>query len=69
MYLNLEMKEVDSKKNFYCLFTKKNLPIITFYTKVDKPIKAVTRHLSGNSSSKDTTMALQDLGYDVIIIK
>jgi hypothetical protein len=51
------------------LFTEKNLPINSFYTKADKSVKAVTRHLPKNSSSEDTTVAPQELGYDIVIIK
>jgi hypothetical protein len=45
------------------------LPFFTFYTKGDKMIKAVIRHLPNNSSSEDITVALQVLGYEVICVK
>jgi hypothetical protein len=32
-------------RTMHNLFTEKNFPIITFYTKADKPVKAVTRQL------------------------
>jgi hypothetical protein len=33
----------------------------TFYTKVDKPVKIVIRHLPGNTSAEDITVALQEM--------
>jgi hypothetical protein len=41
----------------------------TFYTKSEKPIKAVIRHLPTNTSSEGITLALQELGYEVISVK
>jgi hypothetical protein len=35
----------------------------------DKPITTVIHHLPINTSSQDTTLALHELGYDVISIK
>jgi hypothetical protein len=40
-----------------------------FYTKADKPVKAVIRNLSGSTSSEDITVVLQELDYDVISVK
>jgi hypothetical protein len=35
---------------------------------VDKPVKAIIRHLPGNILAEDTTVALQELGYDIISV-
>jgi hypothetical protein len=51
------------------LLSQKNLPVFTFYTKGDKPVKAVIRHLPSNTLSEDITVALQKLGYEVISVK
>jgi hypothetical protein len=48
------------------LLTNYGLPYFTFYTKSDKSIKAVTRHLPSNISSEDLTVAFLELGYEVI---
>jgi hypothetical protein len=53
-------RSIGDCRTIYNLFTEKKLPIITFYTKADKPDKAASRHLPGNSS-QDTTVALQEL--------
>jgi hypothetical protein len=39
-----------------------------FYTKADKPFKAVNRHLPGNISSEDIRVILQEIDYDVISV-
>jgi hypothetical protein len=39
--------------------TEENLRFFTFFTKADKPVKAVIRHLLGNTSAKDITVTLQ----------
>jgi hypothetical protein len=39
---------------------EKNVHFFTFYTKADKLVKAVIRHLPGNNSAEDITMALQE---------
>jgi hypothetical protein len=49
--------------------SQKGLPFFTFYTKGDKPQKAVIRHLPNNTSSEDITVAVQELGYVVISVK
>jgi hypothetical protein len=49
--------------------SQKCLPFFTFYTKEDKPVKAVIRHLPNTTSSEDITVALQELGYEIIIVK
>jgi hypothetical protein len=48
---------------------EKNLHFFTLYTKVDKPRKAVIRHLLGNTSAEDNTVALQEIHYGVISVK
>jgi hypothetical protein len=50
-------------------FIEKNLHFFTFYTKADKPVKAVIRHLPGNTSEEDIAVALQEMDYDVISVK
>jgi hypothetical protein len=49
--------------------TEKILHFITFYTKVDKPVIAVTRHMPGTNSAEEITVALQEMDYDVISVK
>jgi hypothetical protein len=44
------------------LLSQKNFPFYTFYTKGDKPVKAVIRYLPSNTLSEDITVALQELG-------
>jgi hypothetical protein len=46
-----------------------NLRFFTFYTKADKPVKVVIRDLPGSISAEDTTVALQEIDYDVINIE
>jgi hypothetical protein len=41
----------------------------TFYSQSDKSIKAVIHGLPINTYSQDVTLALQELGYNVISIK
>jgi hypothetical protein len=36
---------------------------------MDKPVKAVIRHLPDNISAEDITVALQEIDYEVISIK
>jgi hypothetical protein len=48
---------------------EKNLHFFPFYTKEGKPLKAVIRHLPGNSSAEDTIVALQKIDYDDISVK
>jgi hypothetical protein len=51
------------------LFIEKNLHFFTFYTKSDKSVKAVIRHLSGNTSAEAINVVLQEIGYYVISVK
>jgi hypothetical protein len=51
------------------LLSQKGPPFFTFYTKGDKPVKAVKRHLHSNTSSEDITVALQELDYEVISVR
>jgi hypothetical protein len=48
---------------------QKGLPFFTFYIKGDKPVKAVIRRLPNNNLSEDITVALQELGYEVVSVK
>jgi hypothetical protein len=50
-------------------FAEKSLQFFTFYTKVDKLVKTVIRHLPGNTSAEGITVALQERDYDVISVK
>jgi hypothetical protein len=56
-------------KDIQNLSSQKSLPFFTFYTKGNKPVKAVIRHSPNNTSSEDITLALQELGYEVISVK
>jgi hypothetical protein len=49
--------------------TENNLHLFTFYTKADEPAEAVIRHLLGNISAEDITVAFQQVDYDVISVK
>jgi hypothetical protein len=60
------MTDYKATQNF---LTQKGLPFFTFYSKGDKPVKAVIRHLPNNISSEDITLALQELGCEVISVK
>jgi hypothetical protein len=51
------------------LLSHKGLPRFIFYTKGEKPVKAVIRHMPNNTSSEDITVALQELGYEVFSVK
>jgi hypothetical protein len=55
-------KSMADKKTMQYLLSQKGLPFFTFYTKGEKPLKAVIRHLPINTSSEDITVALQVLG-------
>jgi hypothetical protein len=46
-----------------------NLSFFTFYTKTEKPIKAVIRHLPHNTPANDICDGLVSLGFDVISVK
>jgi hypothetical protein len=43
--------------------------MFTFYTKADKAVKAIIRHLPGIISAEDITVALQEIDYYVISVK
>jgi hypothetical protein len=49
------------------LLTKENLHFFTFYTKADKPVKAVIRHLLDNTTADDITVDLQKTDYDISV--
>jgi hypothetical protein len=48
---------------------EKNLQFLIFYTKADKLVKTDIRHLPGNTSAEDITVALQMIDHDVISVK
>jgi hypothetical protein len=56
-------------KTIQNLLSQKGLPFFTFYTIGDKPVKAVIRHFSNNTSSEDITVDLQEMGYEVFSVK
>jgi hypothetical protein len=56
-------------KSIHRFLTENNLNSFTFYTKADKTVKAVIRHLSGNISAEDIGVAVQEISYDVISVK
>jgi hypothetical protein len=62
-------KSMTDYKPIQNLLSQKDLPFFTFYIKGDKPVNAVIRHLPNNTSSEDITVALQELGYEVISVK
>jgi hypothetical protein len=62
-------KNLADYKTIQTLLSNQGLHYFTFYTKSDKPIKAVISHLPTNTSSEDITVALQELGYEVISFK
>jgi hypothetical protein len=64
--IRITTKNMSEYKATQNLLSQKDLPLFTFYTKGDKPVKAVIRHLSSNTSSEDITVALQKRGYKVI---
>jgi hypothetical protein len=47
--------------------TEKKLHFFTFYSKVDKPVKAIIRHLPGNISAEDVAVTLHEADYDIIV--
>jgi hypothetical protein len=60
------MADYKALQNF---LSQKCVSFFTFYTKGDKQVKAVIRHLLKISSSEDNTVALQELGYEIISVK
>jgi hypothetical protein len=62
-------KNMDDYRAIQTFLANKGHPYFLFYTKTEKPIKAVIRHLPSNTSSEDITVALQELGYEVISVR
>jgi hypothetical protein len=62
-------KSMADYKTTQNLLSQKGFPFFTFYTKGDKAVKAVIRHLPNNNSSEDITVALQEMAYEVISVK
>jgi hypothetical protein len=62
-------KSMADYKTMQNLLSQKGLLFFTFYTKGDKPVKALIRHLPNNTSSEDITLAFQELCYEVIGVK
>jgi hypothetical protein len=46
--------------------TSKNLHYFTFFPKSQKPIKAVIRHLPGNTPAAEIYEGLVELGFDIV---
>jgi hypothetical protein len=67
--IRITTKIMADYKTIQNLLSQKGLPFFTFYTKGDKPVKAVIRHLSNNTSSEGVTVALQELGCEVISVE
>jgi hypothetical protein len=51
------------------LFDSQNLPYYSFFTKSEKPIKAVIRHLPQNTPAEDISDGLVSLDLDVVSAK
>jgi hypothetical protein len=64
--LTKEMADFSAIKSH---FDTQNLQYFTYYPKIQKPIKAVIRHLPSNTPAEDLSDGLADLGYDVISVK
>jgi hypothetical protein len=62
-------KSMSDYKTIQNLLSQKGLPFFTFCTKGNKSVNAVIRHLPNNTSSEDITVALQELGCEVISVK
>jgi hypothetical protein len=56
-------------KAIHRFLTEKNFHSFTFYTKADKTVKTDIRHLSGNISAENISVAFQEISYDVISVK
>jgi hypothetical protein len=65
----IRTKSIAASKTIQNLLSQKGLPFFTFYTKGDKSVKVVIRHLPNNTSFEDTTVKLQELRYEVIRVK
>jgi hypothetical protein len=50
-------------------FDRNSLAYFTFFPKSEKPVKAVLRHLPGNTPTKDISDGLVDLGFDDVSVK
>jgi hypothetical protein len=48
--------------------TRRPTPLL-IEEETQRPIKAVVRHLAGRTSSEDISVVLQELDYDIIIVK
>jgi hypothetical protein len=55
-------KSMADYKAIQNVLSQKGFPFFTSYTKGDKPVTAVIRHMLNNTSSLDITVALQKLG-------
>jgi hypothetical protein len=57
--------------NYEEVFSSRAVPssFFTFYTKAEKPVEVVIRHLPGNIPAEDIIAALHEMDYDVITAK
>jgi hypothetical protein len=50
-------------------FESNNLSFYSFFSKSERPIKAVIRHLSINTPAEDIAEGLEDLGFEVTVFR
>jgi hypothetical protein len=62
-------KEVANCSAMNSHLEKNNLRYFTFSPKSEKPIKAVIRHLPPDTSAEEISSSLEDLGFNVIIVR
>jgi len=48
---------------------QKKVPYYTYHPKLEKPIKAVIRHLPGNTPAADIACELQAMGFTIISVR
>jgi hypothetical protein len=63
------MKETADFSTTCSHFESSNLPYFTFYSKSQKPIKAVIRHLPITTPAEDISDGFVDLGFDLTSVK
>jgi hypothetical protein len=61
-----EMEDYSAIKEY---LSSQNLNYFNFYPKSLKPIKAVIRHLSGNTPTEEIYVGLGEIGFDIISVK
>jgi hypothetical protein len=63
------MKSLADFQSVKCFFDRNCLSYFSFFTKSEKPIKAVIRHLPINTLAEDISDRLENLSFDVISVK